>query len=396
MTTVNSTAKPRTRKIKKPAKPTKDFPLFAHASGRWCKKIKGKFHYFGPWNDPTGALDRWEAERADLLAGRKPAARRVKEGECTLRDLVNKFLTSKKNRVDSGELSPHSFTDYHRVCESLIDAFGKEVFVIDLKPDDFERLRVSWAKRWGPVRLGNEINRAKIVFNFATANDLIDKPVRYGQGFERPSSKTLELAKHAKGKRLFAAKELHGIIAAARQPLKAMFLLGINCGLGNSDVARMTMATIDLDAGWLDYARAKTGVGRRCWLWPETVKALREWLKARPEPLDEANAELVFLTSPGGSWYRETSDNPVSRETRILLDSLGIKGNKNFYALRHTFETVAGGTIDQVAVNHIMGHKDNSMAGRYREEIEDMRLRAVAEHVRAWLFDGATVEGGAA
>jgi hypothetical protein len=33
-----------------------------------------------------------------------------------------------------------------------------------------------------------------------------------------------------------------------------------------------------------------------------------------------------------------------------------------------------------------MGHVDESMAGAYRERIDDARLRAVVEHVHTWLF----------
>src|SRR5947207_5540724 len=88
--------------IEKPAKPRPDFPLFAHATGRWAKKIKGRFHYFGPWADPDAALSRYVEERDDLYAGRKP---RRKQAGLTVNDLVKKFLTAKKTRVDAGGLA---------------------------------------------------------------------------------------------------------------------------------------------------------------------------------------------------------------------------------------------------------------------------------------------------
>lgn len=33
--------------VDKPTKPYPAYPLLAHATGRWCKKIRGRFVYFG-------------------------------------------------------------------------------------------------------------------------------------------------------------------------------------------------------------------------------------------------------------------------------------------------------------------------------------------------------------
>src|SRR5438132_1253837 len=91
----------------RPEKPGADFPLFAHANGCWAKKIRGKLHYFGPWEKPEEALAKYEAEKADLHAGRLPRGQEEQAG-LTVYQLCAKFLTTKQHLLDSGELSPHT------------------------------------------------------------------------------------------------------------------------------------------------------------------------------------------------------------------------------------------------------------------------------------------------
>lgn len=110
----------------------------------------------------------------------------------------------------------------------------------------------------------------------------------------------------------------------------------------------------------------------------------------------------MFVTKYGHRWVRtEGPDrgavNSVALEFGKVLRTLGLDASqgRGFYALRHTFRTVADAARDPVAIDLIMGHTDPSMGGHYRERIEDGRLKAVAEHVRRWLFPTEKPTAGA-
>jgi integrase len=380
MSEAHSTSEPARSK---PAKPYPDFPLFPHAAGVWAKKIRGKMHYFGPWNDPDAALAKYLEQKDALHAGRKP--REAAEG-VTIKDLANRFLTAKKQLVDVGELSPRTWTDYKEACDLVVSGFGKSRLLADVDQDDFTALRNKLAKKWGPFRLGKVIQCVRCLFKFAYDAEMAPSPIRFGPGFKRPSKKTLRLHKAKGGPKLFTAEELHKMIDGAGVQLKAMILLGINCGFGNGDCATLPLSALDLERGWIDFPRPKTGIPRRCALWPETVLAIRAALAKRKEPKDKADDALAFITKYGDGWGKDVADSPITKETRKLLDKHGIDGRRNFYALRHAFRTVADGAKDQPAADHIMGHEVAHMSSVYREGIADERLKAVADHVHAWLF----------
>jgi integrase len=375
----------------KPAKPYPAFPLTAHPAGQWCKKIRGKLHYFGPWDDPDGALAKYLEQKDALHAGRKP---RPDTDAVTVKDLANAFLNEKKALQDAGELSPRTWDEYHAACELLVSLLGKSRLVADLDPEDFSNLRKHMARKWGPTRLGNVIQRIRCIFKFAGDNALIDRLPCYGQGFKRPSKKTLRLNKARKGAKLFTADEIRRLLDKAGTQMKAMILLGINCGFGNADCGTLPLTALDLDNGIIDYPRPKTGISRRCPLWPETVAALKEALAHRPNPKHGTDAGLVFITKYGERWAKDDRDNPVSKETAKLLRELGINGRKGlgFYTLRHTFRTVADEAKDQPAADFIMGHESPHMSTIYRERISDERFKAVTDLVRTWLF-GESAKG---
>jgi hypothetical protein len=90
--TVNMSKVSRKGSVGKPGRPYPEYPLFTHPNGQWCKRIRGRPYYFGKWDDPQAALDRYLAEVDDLRAGRTP--RKPTDG-LRLHQLCNRFLTQK-------------------------------------------------------------------------------------------------------------------------------------------------------------------------------------------------------------------------------------------------------------------------------------------------------------
>src|SRR5262245_23882701 len=98
----------------KPERPVGS-PLFWHATGRWCKKIRGRLVYFGRGTHAE-ALDNYNAQADDLHAGRVP--RDDAEG-LTVRQLFEKFLTAKVAQRDNGELAPRTAAEYGALCKRM-------------------------------------------------------------------------------------------------------------------------------------------------------------------------------------------------------------------------------------------------------------------------------------
>ena len=324
----------------RPRKPHPDFPLSWHSAGYWCKRIRGKLHYFGPRRgDWQTALAEYQKIRDDLHAGRAP--RQDADG-ITVQYACNHFLTDRKLRLDAGELTQRSFRGYRTTAEHLVQEFGANRLLTDHSCRRLSEAAVQICRRLVPndAQQRDSAGPSHLQLCLAGGIDRQADPLR-------PDIQTAVKTSHAVASAIPGQAAIH----TRRHP------------------------------------RPKTGIELRCWLWPVTVAATKLVLAERKAPKDASHSRLLFVTKYRTPWYRgDGSDDAVCKEFRKRLDRLNIyRRGPSFYALRHTFETVAGETRDQVAVDAVMGHVDGSMAAIYREAISDERLKAIAVHVREWL-----------
>jgi len=388
-------------------KPYDGFPLSAHVhTNRWYKTIAGRRHYFGRLDDWKAAMALYEHQAPYLVEGRTPPPPGREGDPRNVAGVINAFLHAKRRAVDAGEMTERSWAEYHNVGEMIVKTLGRHRDIDTLTPDDFGKLRGAISRTRSPVTVGNLITRCRSIFKFAVEEGITDRAVRYGTQFSKPKRRSIRVDRRSKPRKLFTVEEVHALLAGADVPLRAMILLAVNAGLGNSDLSNLTTDDIDLGAGVVSLYRHKTGADRRAVLWPETIAAVRVAIQTRPDAADPQHADRVFITTHGREWVRTEvhtdttragtqrprvvrSDNVAQRFNTLLDKAKVSKGGRGFYTLRHTFRTIADAHPDRPAVDLVMGHENAAdMRTEYVDalSVNDERLQAVADHVHQWLF----------
>lgn len=337
-----------------------------------------------------------------MHAGRRP--REVNPTDAvTVKDLANSYLLVQEEKARRGLITAAWFDDCLRTVKDFVTFAGKNRRWDDLRPPDFGKYRLHLYDRYGVCTIDRAITVVRGMFKHAYESELVDRPVRYGRQFNKPTLKEKRRSRaerdRANGRRLFEENQIRDMLELARGQLKAMILLGINGGFGNTDCAELPVVAVNLAAGVIDYERPKTAIQRVVPLWPETTDAIRAVKADRPKPKRPEYDHLLFLTRFGTPWkkhavYDSDGELPrvglqqaISAEFRKLLVGLSLqRRGLGFYALRHTFRTWADETKDQHAIHRIMGHALPGMSGVNVEEISLERLRAVVDHVRQRLF----------
>lgn len=159
----------------KPGKPSDSYPLYAHRSGKWAKKIAGKTYYFGSSDAPDLALKQYLDFVGDQGSG-SPVEM------LSLYDACNHFLDRKHRQVEGQELSQRSYLEYRSTCKALCEFFGGDFPIEKIRPLEFAEFKGHRSSTRNIVSLGNEIQRVRSLFKWLHQSRLIGEP-EFGPDF---------------------------------------------------------------------------------------------------------------------------------------------------------------------------------------------------------------------
>ena len=375
----------------------------------WSKRINGKPKWIcGAAVAPTGATADlyYELHFAELWETASAPPPEPEPASIDLGALAGYFL----DRKARAELSPRTVAEYRDAVQEFIDVVGDERRPSDLSPADFAKVRLAWASRFGPDRLAKFVIMIRTMFKWGQQPPLRLAAPEYGDEFDVPTKLAFKRDRAAKrqahGLKLFDAAELRTLLRKSPPKQRAMILLALNGGLGNTDIGELPLAVVDLVSGWVDYTRGKTGNDRRFPLWPETAAAVRvavamrskmfaKWAKVG-RAVDPSVLLLLFVTRQGQPYVLDTpsrseGERPLHKDRvagefyRVCKTAGLLRHGRNFYSLRRTHRTLADEVGDQRAAALVMGHEVGDMGGVYVQRISDERLKRITDHIRTSL-----------
>ena len=355
------------------------FPLTRHPTGQYCKKIKGKIHYFG--RDKKKALEKYLDQAAYLHGGQKPATTGA-SGTTSINELCDLYLRYQHSKVLAGDLTPRHYSDQTRGLCQLVSFLGEGRKIRNISTLDLQSYKRRLQGQYSSAhRLNLHIGVMKAMFHWARRNDILE---------HIPNIDAVSRGRVVHQERFtFSSQEIPKLLAAANPKMRAMIWLGLNCGFGCTDCARLKWNDLDFEHNRVKLARNKTGVPRNLPLWPETINAIEAIPKTGP---------LAFYTAEGHPWVRTvariqddgstkyTTVNAIAAMFGRLLKKvkINVPSGTGFYTLRRTAATLAARSGDPFAVQRLLGHVNLEMATRYVQDVLAQTDRAI-ERSREYL-----------
>jgi hypothetical protein len=146
------------------------FPLTLHRTGQYCKKIKGKIHYFG--SDKQQALQRY-LDQATYLHGRQSSTQIAAKGNMALKDLCDLYLKYQYSRVIAGSLTPKHYNDQISSLGKLMSFLDQGRRIESISALDLQNYKRRLQKtNCSAHRLNLHLSIMKAMFHWARKNDI--------------------------------------------------------------------------------------------------------------------------------------------------------------------------------------------------------------------------------
>jgi integrase len=361
------------------------FPLTLHPAGKYCKKIKGKIHYFG--TDKKKALEKYLAQ-ATYLHGARNLVQKSSNDKMILKQLCDLYLHYQNSRVLVGAITAKHYNDLVSSLGRFMAFLGQGCRIESISTLDMQNYKRKLQSAYASVDRQNlHIGLMKAMFHWARKNYVLDSiPNIDAISKDRVVHKEMYT---------FNQQQIRKLLSVPDVKMKAMIWLGFNCGFGCTDCSRLQWKDIDFKNNRVKLPRKKTGVRRNLPLWPETIQALKEVPRS---------GTFVFVTSEGHPWVRTTVitndngepkyiyDNRITTKFSRLMKKVGIYAPKGtgFYTLRRTAATMAARYGDPFAVQRLLGHVDLTMATRHVQDVSEQTNRVI-ENSRKYVLRGKDV-----
>lgn len=374
-------------------------PVTRGAKG-YYKFYKGKTRWIGPLSiGDEAAILSWAKMKDDIDRGY--ITDRVRPvGGLTFSQVAQRFIESKRSRLEAGRISADHYRKTFRRVMSIVVAVGPQVSADGETPSPW----MAAGRRMSSKTSSEKRKIATLLVEidkYACRNALVNRPLCFGSLIDDLRSDIVHMSDPIvytpaecllllqEAKRRYEAVASRPGVSPAMQ-LYACVLLGLNGGFGSRELAKLKKSEVDIVSGFIRNTRPKTGQPRRCALWPVTLEIMKKIMER------EDHEGLVFRTREGFPLCREvarTADDG-SVESVTSLDALGQsftklatacgikKKDSGFYVLRKTFRTIAGELNDPDAADVIMGHKQVGVRSHY-QLVSDDRIRAMSMSVLA-------------
>lgn len=256
------------------------------------------------------------------------------------------FTKIERNMLYKGN-SPSTVKMYQFYLNSLFDHFDKDDISL-ITPDDCVDFIIYLKKEGHYAHSSLNLMIASYRYFFEV---VLARPLTHRQ---LPSLNLVE-----KDFPIFEPNEIQLLLDHADIKMKAMIVLGFDCGLRVSEVAKLKCTDIDSENMLIKIHNSKRGHSRTVKLSPFVLETLRSYWKIYRPSTD------YFFTRKDNS----DSINPIiiNNSFRMLLTNTGLheKGVR-FHSLRHTYATMMlKHGCDPFLLRKLLGHKSFSSTARY-------------------------------